>query len=405
MNATKFTGKVLALCFAAGIAAAALCACGDKKTEEPVEQPNTQTGTQTAQTAETEDFNMNPATEAEILEIFSFLPDPLATVDGEAIPRKELIDLYVEKEIPAAIYKRYGEETLREQMPHEIEGLVKTHIMLKLAEKAGFKPSAEAVAQEIKDEFNELPKEEQEEFEEMLKESGTSLEKFIQEKSQDVETQKIAALRKYTHSTFLDKAKKEISEADIRKEYDDHVEDLTRPENVTVAHILVQLDENEKDTDKADAAAKTKIDAIYDELLKDPSQFDKLAQEKSDCPSGKRDNGKLPAFEKDGRIVDDPMGAMDPTFTDAAFGIEKVGQITKPVKTPFGYHIIKLIEKTPEDVVPFEKVKDRITEFLVAEKAQAELDKTLDEAIKKSVKFNDFAPAKPAPEEKTPAAE
>ena len=396
MNAMKFTGKALALCFAVG-AAAALCACGDKKTEEPVEQPNAQT-----QAAQALDFDMKPATEAEILEIFSFLPDPLATVDGEAIPRKELIDLYVEKEIPAEIYKRYGEETLREEMPHEIEGLVKTHIMLKMAEKAGFKPSAEFVAQEIKEEFEGLPEEERTYFEDMLKEQGTSLEDFIKEKSQDPDTQKLAALRKFTHSTFLEKAKKEVSEADIRKEYDDHVEELTRPENITVAHILIQLDEDADEA--ADKAAKEKIDAIYDELLKDPASFDKLAQEKSECPSGKRDNGKLPAFGKDGKILDE-SGRMDQTFTDAAFGIEKVGQITKPVKTPFGYHIIKLIEKSPEDVIPFEKLKERITDFLVAEKAQAELDKALDEAIKKSVKFNEFAPAKADPEAKAPAAE
>lgn len=392
MNAMKFSGKAFALCFAAGIAAAALSACGDKKAEEPAEQPNAQTQpAQTAQPAQMQDFDMKPATEAEILEIFAFLPDPLATVDGEAIPRKELIDLYVEKELPAEIYRRYGEEVLREEMPHEIEGLVKTHIMLKLAEKAGIKPSAEFVAQEIKDEFESLSEEDREYFEDMLKESGSSLEDFIKEKSQDADTQKLAALRKYTHTTFLEKAKKEISDADVRKEYDDHIKDLTRPENVTVAHILVQLD---ADADEAaDKAAKAKIDAIYDELLKDPSQFGKIASEKSDCPS-KADEGKLPAFEKDGEILEG--GRMDQTFTDAAFAIEKVGQITKPVKTQFGYHIIKLLEKAPEDVVPFEKVKDRITEFLAAEKAQAELDKTLEDAVKKSVKFNEFAPAKPA---------
>ena len=393
MNAMKFSGKALALCFAAGIAAAALSACGDKKTEEPAGQPNAQTAqtAQTTQPAQMQDFDMKPATEAEILEIFAFLPDPLATVDGEAIPRKELIDLYVEKGLPAEIYRRYGEDVLREEMPHEIENLAKTHIMLKLAEKAGFKPSAEFVAQEIKEEFEELPEDDREYFEEMLKENGSSLEDFIKEKSQDADTQKLAALRKYTHSVFLEKAKKEVSDADVRKEYDDHIKDLTRPENVTVAHILVQLDEDADEA--ADKAAKAKIDAIYDELLKDPSQFGKIAAEKSDCPS-KADEGKLPAFEKDGEILEG--GRMDQTFTDAAFAIEKVGQITKPVKTQFGYHIIKLLEKAPEDVVPFEKVKDRITEFLAAEKAQAELDKTLEDAVKASVKFNDFAPAKSA---------
>ena len=418
MNAMKFTGKALALCFAAGIAAAALCACGDKKTEEPAEQPKAQAGTQTAQpgaqtaqpgtqtalpgtqTALPADLqNVKPATEAEVLEILAFLPDPVATIDGESIPRKMIIDDIVSQGIPLGLLQDIGEERLREAMRGDIEKIVKSRLMLKLAKDAGYVPSAEFVAQEIRDEFSELSKEEQEDFEAMLKEDGTTLEDFIKEKSQDPDTQEIAVLRKYTHTTFLEKAKKEVSDADIRKEYESHIQDLTMPENITVAHILAQLDEDANEA--ADKAAREKIDAIYEELLKDPSQFDKLAQEKSDCPSGKRDSGKLPSFEKDGTILEG--GRMDQTFTDAAYGIEKVGQITKPVKTQFGYHIIKLIEKTPEDVVPFEKVKDRITDFLVAEKAQAELEKAIDEAMKKYAKINDFAPAKPAEPKDTAA--
>ena len=88
---------------------------------------------------------------------------------------------------------------------------------------------------------------------------------------------------------------------------------------------------------------------------------------------------------------------MDQTFAAAAFDIEKAGQITKPVKTRFGYHIIKLIEKTPEEVTPLDKVKDKITEYLAAEKAQNDLNKMLDDEIAKNVKINDFAPAKEAP--------
>ena len=169
------------------------------------------------------------------------------------------------------------------------------------------------------------------------------------------------------------------------------------PEGITVAHILIQPDDDEEDAEKADADAKAKIDAIYEELLKDPAQFDKLAQEKSDCPSGKRDNGKLPAFDKDGYMLDG-SGAMIQEFTDAAFAIEKDGQITKPVKTQFGYHIIRRIEKTPEGVIPLEKVKDRIVEHLVEKKAQEDLDKAIDEALEKAnIKYNDFAPAKEAP--------
>jgi len=392
MNAKKFTEKALALCFAAGIAAVVLCACGDKKTDEPAAQ----TDKTLEQSAEAPDMDMTPATEAEILEILAFLPDPVATVDGEPIARKEIIDDLLSQELPASLLESIGEERLRQAMNKQIEAMVKDKLMLKMAEEAGFKPSAEFVIKEMKEEFDESSKEEQEEIEEYLKERGLTLEEHMKKTSEDPEIQKLAALRKYTHTTFLEKAKKEVTDADVQKEYDAHIEELTRPEGITVAHILAQV--NDDVDEAADKEAKAKIDAIYDELLKDPSQFAKLAVEKSDCPSGKASEGELPAFDKDG-VTLDRTSIMDKTFVEAAFTLDKPGQITKPVKSPYGYHIIKLIEKTPEEVVPLEKVKDRIVEHLVEEKAHSELEKALDAALAKSAKINDFAPAKPAPAE------
>ena len=399
MNIMKFTGKAVAICFAAGIAAAALSACGDKKTEEPADQPGAQPQAQTqTQGAETQDFDMKPATKAEILEVLAFLPNPVATVYGEPIERTEIINELLSQEVPIEIYRSIGEEHLRQAMAKQIEDMVKDKIMLKQAEKAGFKPSAEFVEKEMKEEFAGLPKEEQEEIEEMLKENGLTLEEHMKQTSQNPEIQMKAALSKFVHTEFLDKAKKNVSDEDIKKLYDENIEGFKKPEGVTVAHILIQLDEEKEasDAEAADKEAKAKIDAIYEELLKDPANFDKLAQEKSDCPSGKRDNGKLPAFDKDGMLLDGG-GAMDQTFASAAFDIEKPGQITKPVKTRFGYHIIKLIEKTPEEVTPLDKVKDKLTEYLAAEKAQSDLNKMLDDEIEKSAKINDFAPAKEAP--------
>ena len=397
MNIMKFTGKAIAVCFAAGIAAASLSACGDKKTDEPATQPDNTAAAQTqSQGMEMQDLDMKPASEAEILEVLSFLPDPVATVYGEPIARKEIVAEFVSQELPAELFKSIGEERLRQAMTKQIENMVKDKIMLKQAEKAGFKPSAEFVAKEMKEEFDELPKEEQEEIEAALKTRGLTMEEHMKQTSEDPEIQKAATLSKFVHAEFLDKAKKSVSDADVKKFYEDHISDVTKPEGVTVAHILIQPDEEKEDAEAADKEAKEKIDAIYEELLKDPSQFGKLAQEKSDCPSGKASEGKLPSFDKDGVMLDG-SGAMIQEFATAAFGIEKPGQITKPVKTKFGYHIIKLIEKVPEEVTPLEKVKDKITEYLAAEKAQTELNKMLDDEIAKNAKINDFAPAKEAP--------
>lgn len=406
MNAMKFTGKTIAVCAAAGLAAF-FCSCDDKP-KTPEEKPQTtETATQAQPAAQTQPAaqqgagvqlpsELKPATEAEVLELLYFLPDPVATVDGEAIPRKKLIDDFLEQGIPVEIFQSIEEDKLREALTMEIESMVKEQVMLKLAEEAGFKMSAEFVAQEMKEEFDESPEEEQEEIKEFLKEQGTTLEEHIKKTSQDPDIQKIAMLRKYTHTTFLDKAKKEVTDEDVRKFYEEHIADLTKPAGLAVAHILIQPDDNEPDAEKADSDAKKKIDEIYDELLKDPSKFGELAKEKSDCPSGKASEGNLPAFDKDGMMLDG-SGAMDQTFTDAAFTLEKDGQITKPVKTRFGYHIIKRVKSIPEEVVPLDKVKDRIADVLVKEKAQTELDKTIKEAIKKHAKISEFAPKKEKP--------
>ena len=404
MNAMKFTGKSLAICLAAGIAAAAFGACGNKADSGSSNQ-NTAANQDTAaqnvaatepagEKPEDEGTAIKPATEAEILEFLYFLPDPLAKVDGEAIPRSLIVDELLEQGIPLDYLQYLGEETLRKELGRDIEHLVKVKVMLKLAEEAGFKPSAELLEKDIRAEFDELPEEEQTDLAEGLKEhEGKTIDEFIKEKAQDTELQEAVALRKYRLTTFLEKAKKEVSDEDIRKEYDRLVPELTMPEGITVAHILIQPDESEEDSEKADAEAKKKIDAIYEELLKDPEQFGKLAEDKSDCPSGKRDKGELPAFDKDGMMLDG-MGTMDQTFTDAAFTIEKDGEFTKPVKTQFGYHIIKRIKKTPAETIPLEKVRDAIIEHLAVEKAQAELDKTLDEAVKKYAEIMEFAPPK-----------
>ena len=442
MNAIKITGKALALCTAIGIAAAAFSACGNKadetdtgkKTEAGKKDASEQTQTTTvaaegqktaekdlpdgkagtsaadeavvsvSETADVdaaegavtmeEDISFKPATEAEILELLYFLPDPLAKIDGEAVPRSMIIDDLVEQEVPLDYLEYIGEKRLREGLKGDIELIVKSKVMLKLAEEAGFKPSVELLEKDIRAEFDELPEEEQTTLAESIKEhEGKTLDEFIKEKAQDTKLQEAVALRKYRLATFLEKAKKDISDEAVQKEYDAHIGEFTMPEGMTVAHILIQPDENEEDAEKADAEAKKKIDAIYEELLKDPGQFGKLAEEKSDCPSGKRDQGELPAFDKDGMMLDG-MGTMDQTFTDAAFTIEEDGQFTKPVKTRFGYHIIKRIKKTPAETVPLEKVKDTIVEHLAVEKAQADLDKTLDEAVKKHAEIMEFAPEK-----------
>jgi len=95
---------------------------------------------------------------------------------------------------------------------------------------------------------------------------------------------------------------------------------------IQVAHIMVKSDKLAKDADN-----RKKIDEIY-EKLKGGADFAALAKQFSDDKGSSRKGGSLPAFN---------AGKMVASFENAAFGLEKDGDISKPIKTDFGWHIIK----------------------------------------------------------------
>jgi len=102
---------------------------------------------------------------------------------------------------------------------------------------------------------------------------------------------------------------------------------------VQVAHIMVRATPG---MPKADSlAAKHRIDAIYKRVQRNES-WNKLAAEFSEDVNSANNGGQLPWFG---------TGRMIPAFEEAAFNLQKAGDIAKPVYTPYGWHIIKLLEK------------------------------------------------------------
>ena len=96
--------------------------------------------------------------------------------------------------------------------------------------------------------------------------------------------------------------------------------------------------------------------------LKKGEDFTKVAGEVTEDPSGKANGGDLGYFSKE---------QMVPEFSDTAFKLDK-GQISEPVKTQFGWHVIKVEDKRVKPVPKFEEVKPQIENY-VTRKAQAEL--------------------------------
>jgi peptidyl-prolyl cis-trans isomerase C len=140
-------------------------------------------------------------------------------------------------------------------------------------------------------------------------------------------------------------AKTALTDQALHQTYDEAVKSMAGQEEVRARHILVQGEDEAK--------------AILEQLKKG-ADFATLAKEKSKDP-GAAEGGDLGYFTKD---------QMVPEFADVAFKMYP-GQLSNPVKTQFGWHVIKLEDKRTKQPPEFEKVKDQIEAYL-ARKAQTE---------------------------------
>ncbi len=145
---------------------------------------------------------------------------------------------------------------------------------------------------------------------------------------------------------YYDKAvKSSISDAVVRGIYDDKVKGLAPQEEVQARHILVETEEKAK--------------SLADEIAKG-ADFAALAKEHSKDAGSKGDGGMLGYFAR---------GQMVAPFEEAAFSL-KAGELSKPVKSQFGWHLIKVEDRRQKPPPPYEEVKDRILTSMVQSKAQ-----------------------------------
>jgi peptidyl-prolyl cis-trans isomerase C len=167
------------------------------------------------------------------------------------------------------------------------------------------------------------------------------------------------------------------SDSDARAFYDAHPEDFEQAEMVHVRHILLMTMDPATRAPLPDDQVKEKRQQI-DDLLKRAragEDFAKLATQYSEDPGSKDNGGELPPFA---HASVDPSHAMVPEFEAAAFSLE-TNQISDVVTTSYGYHIIKLLDKTPArkmvltDKVPSSDttIADKIKDYLTQQKTDA----------------------------------
>jgi peptidyl-prolyl cis-trans isomerase C len=137
-------------------------------------------------------------------------------------------------------------------------------------------------------------------------------------------------------------------------------------EQVSASHILFDPDKH-GGSDAALALAKEARARLVA-----GADFGELAKQVSDDPAARGDGGKLGYFGH---------GRMDPDFTTAAFALKNVGDLSEPVKSAFGWHIIRLDGRRPPGEIPFERAKKQIMADMKARYAREALQAKL-EAIR-----------------------
>lgn len=161
-----------------------------------------------------------------------------------------------------------------------------------------------------------------------------------------------------------------VSDGQVRAYYDENPQLFRKPEQVRASHILVKVAEDADE--KAKAKALATIQGLQGRLA-EGEKFAVLAQQYSDCPS-KAKGGDLGFFTRE---------QMVPPFSEAAFALDP-GQTSDVVTTRFGYHLIRTIERKPEQTMAFNEVKEAIATRLRREKEGKEIDDYLENLRKKA---------------------
>jgi len=135
-------------------------------------------------------------------------------------------------------------------------------------------------------------------------------------------------------------------EAMAREYYQLNKASMLTQEKMDVSHILISTDE------LSDEEALELADSLSQQLTQNPSVFDDLVLKYSDDPSAAANKGQFIGMKK---------GEMVKPFEDIAFNLSD-GEISEPVQTKFGYHIIRMDRHIARKSVEFEDVKDRLVE-------------------------------------------
>jgi peptidyl-prolyl cis-trans isomerase C len=179
-----------------------------------------------------------------------------------------------------------------------------------------------------------------------------------------------------------------VADAEAEEFYKTNPDKFKRPEQVRASHILLSVtaDAKPEDVVKKEKEAQDLLTRV-----KGGEDFAKVAAEKSEDPSAKQNSGDLDFFGREQMVKE---------FSDAAFAMKKDEISKEPVRSQFGYHIIKVTDRREAETIPLDTAKAQVLAFLQRQKKQKAVQdfvKDLREKAEVKVNFPELPATPPAP--------
>ena len=305
---------------------------------------------------------------------------PIAKINGVEVDRAEFDKKYAKmtkafttrnKDIPEGLALRYKESILKQ--------LIDKELLQQEIQKQNVQVDPGALDAEF------------EEYKKMFR-TDENFDRYLKSSEVTIEQIKENIKHNLAVNALLDKAGGlALAEDEVKKYFEENRARYEVKEQIRASHILFKVEK--ADDAAADAEARKQAEEVYKLATAKGANFEELAKKHSQGPTAPR-GGDLSYFTR---------GRMVPAFEEVAFAM-KVGEISKPVKTQFGWHIIQVNDRKEGRDRPFDEVKESIEKLLknkASRKAKADLLKTLRE----QAKVESFLPEVPKIDVAAPGAD
>jgi len=286
-------------------------------------------------------------------------PGDAARVNGAAISYQRFNGFYVEyrNSKGVAVGARGDQLQLLTRLRREaMDRMIEQELVAQAAEREGIEVSAgevDAGVAELRSVFDD----------------ELSYTLRLQDEGYTKEGYREHVARMMAGKRYLDGIRMQVSavgDEELEAYYRDNERRLTFPEQVRVRHILLTWKPLGTQDDRA--AIREQMVPIL-ERARGGEDFAALAREFSDDYATKRDGGDTGLFQR---------GQMAPAFEQVAFALQP-GEVSEPVETPFGVHILRLEERLEERLVPLEEVREQLRAHILEEKTEQAVDSEIED--------------------------